>query len=84
MAVRRAGLEGVEKVSQAPQRHGHDGAEHWACFACVPHRRIAGRAGYRSWMRVVLVVVAAGESSPAKLLALDEAATNVWVPESRS
>jgi len=35
-------------------------------------------------MRVVLVVVAAGESSPAKLLALDEAATNVWVPESRS
>jgi len=27
-------------------------------------------------MRVVLVVVAAAESSPAKLLALDEAATN--------
>jgi hypothetical protein len=39
-------------------------------LAHVPHRRIAGRAGYRSWMRVVLVVAAA-EASPAKLLGCD-------------
>jgi hypothetical protein len=33
-------------------------AEHSACFARVPHRRIAGRAGYWLWLCVVLVVVA--------------------------
>jgi transposase len=29
-----------------------------ACFAHVPHCRIAGRAGYRSWLLIVLVVIA--------------------------
>src|SRR5215211_8776291 len=42
-AARRAGLEGVEKVSQLPQQHGHDGAGRW--HASLPPRRIAGRAG---------------------------------------
>jgi hypothetical protein len=35
---------------------GHEGAER--CHASRPARRIAGRPGYRSWLRVVLVVVA--------------------------
>jgi hypothetical protein len=43
---------------QPPQQHGHDGAEHAACFAHVPPRRSANRAGYWSWLRVVLVGVA--------------------------
>ena len=58
-AARRARLEDVEKVSQLPQQHGHDGPERQHASPTVPHRRIAGRAGYRSWFLFVLVVVAA-------------------------
>ena len=50
------------KVSQLLQQHGHDGAEHSACFAQVLPRRI-GRAGYWLWLRVVLVVVAVAQRS---------------------
>ena len=40
-----------------------DGAERE--HTCVPHRCIAGRAGYRSWLLVVLVVVAVAHRSLA-------------------
>jgi hypothetical protein len=36
-----------------------------ACYPRPAHR-IAGRAGYRSWMRIVLVVVAAAEVKPGE------------------
>jgi hypothetical protein len=59
-AARRAGLEGVEKVSQLPQQHGHDGAERRHAALLRPRRTrcIAGRAGSWRWHVVVLVVVA--------------------------
>ena len=37
----------------------------------VPPRRIAGRAGYRSWLRVVLVVVAVAHRRLDELLGHD-------------
>jgi hypothetical protein len=64
-AARRAPLELVEKVltRSSPARTRRSGTQ---SILCVPHRRIAGRAGYRSWMRVVLVVVAAAEVKPGE------------------
>ena len=58
-AVRRAGLEGVEKSLPAPSaaRTRRSGMPACSC-TCVPLPRCAGRAGYRSWLRVVLVAVA--------------------------
>jgi transposase len=41
-----------------PHQHGHDGAERR--HASRPARRIAGQAGYWSWLRVALVVAALG------------------------
>jgi hypothetical protein len=47
-AARRAPLEGVEKSLPAPSTARTRRSGTPACFAHVPHRRIAGRAGYRS------------------------------------
>jgi hypothetical protein len=47
-AARRAGLEGVEKRLPAPSTARTRRSGTPACFAHAPHRRIAGRAGYRS------------------------------------
>jgi hypothetical protein len=46
----------VEKLSA--NLTGTDTAERNAGMLRVPHRRIAGRASYWLWLRVVLVVVA--------------------------
>jgi hypothetical protein len=45
-APRRAGLEGVEKSLPAPSTARTRRSGTPACFAHVPHRRIAGRAAY--------------------------------------
>jgi hypothetical protein len=86
---RRAGLEGVEKSLPAPS-NSMDTTERDVGMLLfptrVPHRRIAGRAGYWSWLRVVLVVVAVAQrrlapSSSASTSTVERAlpSAHVWV-----
>jgi hypothetical protein len=86
-AARRAGLEFVEKLLTSAMVALLDGAEREHAARPRPARRIAGRAGYRSWLRVDLVAVAhrrlgpsssAATSTTARLNALTRAAPGVF------
>jgi hypothetical protein len=60
-AARRAGLEFVEKLLTSAMVALLDGAEREDASPTTRAVACAGRAGYWSWLRVVLVVVAVAQ-----------------------
>ena len=78
----QAGLEGVEKSLPAPATARTRQSGTPACFAHVPHRRIANRAGYRSWPFVVLVVVAVAQRRLAPSSSATTSTTDRALPSS--
>jgi hypothetical protein len=65
-AARRAGLEGVEKRLPAPSTAWTRRSGTLGMLRLRPAPSHRWSTGYRSWMRVVLVVVAAAEVKPGE------------------